>query len=424
MNEQAMQQLLAFLQQQMDASQQSMADLPQRAMQAGATPTSGSGNTVLSPDPVRRKQQENETWRLTFPGPVAQAARLGMTPEALLATRGNDATNQIAQLGGMVGIDPQKMRDTNRAFKQYADFARAQREGTNGVTSEIPASQWEQGANYRVGQSGSGSVAADGTQTITSPYGTASMRPQGAQVAAAPASAQQTPAAPVTAGVSMPDIFGPNPIRSGVQSYVENAPEAFRQAVIPNAPRNTSVAPPTQGSDLRQNVIQGLSFVPNMLLGAGSTMAEGLGSIFGRQFDLPQVNLQSDFFSNLRNTFGGSPDASLQMDANAPFGFRWQQPQTNQSTTAGQQTQPPQQSPYAAQGMTPESRAQMPVTVGANERNPFNPAAPVQPNFFNQIPAYGQGQTTPMTPDQTRNMFLTEEEKKRRQQQQPMLAGR
>lgn len=400
MNEQQMAQLLAFMQQQMQASQQNMADLPQRATQAGAVSTQGSGGTILSPDPVRRVQQSNEAWRERFPNPVENAARLGMTPEALLATRGNDATNQIAQLGGMVGIDPQKQRATNRAFRQYADFARAQREGTNGVTSQIPASEWEQGANYRVGQAGSGSVAANGTRTITSPYGTGSMGPQGAQVAPA---APQTPAAPVTAG--LPGL---------VQSYTENTPEAWREAVIPNAPRNTSVAPPTEGSNLRQDVLQGLNFVPNMLLGAGTTIAEGLGSIFGKQMDLPQVNLQSDFFSNLKNTFGRSPDSRLTQDPNSPVGLSYQVPGQQQTPIAGQASSamPQAPNPYAPKSpdMTPESRAQMPVTVGANERNPFNPAAPVQPNFFNQVPAFGQGQTTPMTPDQIRNLFAPQQE--------------
>jgi hypothetical protein len=96
MNEQQqmMQQLLAFLEKQMQSNQQNMADLPQRAMQAGATPTQGSGGTILSPDPVRRVQQANEAWRERFPNVVENAARVGMTPEALLASRGNDATNR------------------------------------------------------------------------------------------------------------------------------------------------------------------------------------------------------------------------------------------------------------------------------------------------------------------------------------------
>ena len=128
--QQMMQQLLAYLEKQMEGSQQNMADLPQRALQAGATPTQGSGGTILSPDPVRRVQQANEAWRERFPNPVENAARLGMTPEALLASRGNDATNQWAQLGGVVGVDPQKQRDMNRAASQYAAFAKSQREGT------------------------------------------------------------------------------------------------------------------------------------------------------------------------------------------------------------------------------------------------------------------------------------------------------
>jgi hypothetical protein len=421
MNEQAMQQLLAFLQQQMDASQKSMADLPQRAMQAGATPMQGSGGTILSPDPVRRVQQANEAWRERFPNVVEQAARVGMTPEALLASQGNTATNQWAQLGGVPGVDPEKLREMNSNARAYRQFAEAQRTGTNGRILSV-----ESGA---------------GAPTSAAPA-------QPAQPATA------APAAPVTAGVSGLDIFGPNPIRSGVQSYVENAPEAFRQAVIPNAPRNTSVAPPIQGSNLRQDVLQGANFIPNLLLGAGTTITEGLGSIFGKQFDLPSVNMQSDFFSNvgnlLNNPQNGNAVSRLGSDAgNAirtsgsvlperssmrqwlnTFGDQpagptpgFAGPAYQAAPTAGGPVNQ-QASPYLTPGMTPESRAQMPVTVGDNERNPFNPAAPVQPNFFNQIPAYGQGQTTPMTPDQTRNMFLTEEEKKRRQQQQPMLAGR
>lgn len=278
MNEQQMQQLLAFMQQQMQASQQNMADLPQRAMQAGATSTQGSGGTILSPDPVRRVQQANEAWRERFPNVVEQAAGLGMTPEALLASRGNDATNQWAQLGGIVGVDPQKMIEMNRNARAFRQFAEAQRNGTNGRVLSVES----------------------GMTVPTTPA------PQPASPAT-PATAT-----PVTAGLPGLDIFGPNPIRSGVQSYVENAPEAWREAVIPNAPRNTSVAPPIEGSNLRQNVLQGLNFIPNMLLGAGSTIAEGLGSIFGKQVDLPQTNLQSDFFSNLKTVLGGIPayDAS------------------------------------------------------------------------------------------------------------------
>lgn len=398
-----MAQLLAFMQQQMQNSQQNMADLPQRAMQAGATSTQGSGGTILSPDPVRRVQQANEAWRERFPNPVENAARLGMTPEALLASRGNDATNQWAQLGGVAGVDPQKMRDMNRAASQYAAFAKAQREGTNGQVTEITP---------------------------------------GSSLTPAQPSAPAVPQAPATAGVPSGDIFsGAASAAQGIPAMMGNAAssieDAYRQAVIPNAPINTSVAPPVEGSGLRQNVVQGLSFIPNMALAAGSTIAEGLGSIMGNQFDVPQVNLQSDFFSNLKNVFGAPQDSRLGMDANSPVGFSFQgggTPPTPpapgfagaayQATPTAGSIPGQQANPYSAPGMTPESRAQMPTTVGANERNPFNPAAPAQPNFFNQTPGFNQGQTTPMAPDQVRNMFMSEEEKRRRSQNQPMMASR
>jgi hypothetical protein len=297
--QQMMQQLLAYLEKQMEGSQQNMADLPQRALQAGATPTQGSGGTILSPDPVRRVQQANEAWRERFPNPVENAARLGMTPEALLASRGNDATNQWAQLGGVVGVDPQKQRDMNRAASQYAAFAKSQREGTNGVTSEIPSSEYVPGASYRSGQSGTGSVAADGTRTVTSPYGTASMGPQNPQVAAAPA-----PQAPVTAGVPAGDLFGgamatAQQVPAMVGNAVNAAQDWWQQNVIPDAPVNTERAPDTQGSPFRQGALKALNFIPNAILGLGGKVAEAGQALFGNQVDVPDVNFNSDFFSNL-----------------------------------------------------------------------------------------------------------------------------
>jgi hypothetical protein len=437
MNEQQMAQLLAYMQKQMDNSQQNMADLPQRAMQAGATPTIGSKGVVLSPDPVRRIQQGNEAWRERFPNPVENAARLGMTPEALLASRGNDATNQWAQLGGVVGVDPQKQRDMNRAASQYAAFAKSQREGTNGVTSEIPSSEYVPGANYRVGQAGSGSVAADGTRTITSPYGTASMGPQSPQ--GSPASPPQAPPTPATAGVPSGDFFsGAASAAQGIPAMMGNAAssieDAYRQAVMPNVPINTSVAPSVEGSGLRKAVIQGLSFIPNMALGAGSTIYEGAKSIMGNPVDVPQVNLGADFLANLKNVFGAPQDSSLGMDANSPVGFSFQgggtppTPPAPGFAGAAYQATPTaggipgqQANQYAAPGAAPEGSQQKPQTL----TDPNKPAAaPAQPNFFNQTPGFNQGQTTPLTPDQTRNMFMTDEEKRRRSQTQPMMAGR
>lgn len=395
-----MQQLLAFMQQQMQAQQQGMADLPQRAQQAGATPTVGSGGVVLSPDPVRRVQQQNEAWRERFPGVVEQAARLGMTPEALQASRGMDAMGQWAMLGGVPGVDPAKLRETMNNARAYREAAAANRNGTNGRVTEItPAS------------------------SVVTPS-----QPNQAS------SPNQAPAAPVTAGapaVPALDIF--TGAGNAVADYSQNAPQAWRQYALGNAPVNPSTAGPIEGSNLRQDILQGLNFVPNMLLGAAGTVGEGLASLFGSPRDIPDVNLQSDFFSNLKNSLRGvlSPTTALgrwanetapNQPANAPV-----MPSVQQSTTSGSAQSSSQTSPYMAPGMTPESRAQMPVTVGPNERNPFNPPAatqPAGPNFFNQVPGFGQGQTTPMTPEQTRNMFLTEEERKRRQTNQPMIAGR
>jgi hypothetical protein len=404
MNEQQMAQLLAYLQQQMESSQQNMADLPQRAMQAGATPTQGSGGTILSPDPVQRVRQANEAWRERFPLPVEAAGRVGMTPEGFLANQGNTATNQLAQLGFMAGIDPQKVIEANQARKQYSDFAKAQREGTNGVTSQIPASEYAPGVNYRVGQAGSGSVAADGTRTITSPYGTASMRPQGgAPVAQA---APQPPAAPATAGapaIPVGDIF--SGVGNAIATAVQNAPQAWRDYALPGVPANPSTAAPIQGSGLRQDVLQGLNFIPNVLLGAAGTVGEGLSSLFGSPRDIPDVNLQSDFFSNLKNSLRGvlSPTTAL---------GRW----ANETAPANPALNPqpsPQANPPAVPGMAPENRQQQGTA-----------AQPAAVNFFNQTPGFNQGQTTPLTQDQTRNMFMTEEEKRRRSQTQPMMAGR
>jgi hypothetical protein len=295
------------------------------------------------------------------------------------------------------------MRDMNRASSQYAAFAKAQREGTNGQVTEITP---------------------------------------GSSLTPAQPSAPTAPQAPATAGVPSGDIFsGAASAAQGIPAMMGNAAssmeDAYRQAVIPNAPINTSVAPSVEGSGLRRGVIQGLSFIPNMLLGAGSTLAEAGGSIMGNQFDVPQVNLEADFLSNLKNVFGVPQDSRLGMDANSPVGFSFQgggtppTPPAPGFAGAAYQATPTaggipgqQANQYTAPGMTPESRQQMPTTVGAGERNPFNPAAPAQPNFFNQTPGFNQGQTTPLTQDQTRNMFMTEEEKRRRSQTQPMMASR
>lgn len=405
MNDQQLQQFLAFLQQQMTAQQQAMADLPQRAQQAGATSTTGSGGVILSPDPVRRVQQANEVWRETFPGPVEQARRLGITPEALLASRGNDATNQWAQLGGVVGVDPQKQREMNRAFKQYADFARAQREGTNGQVTEItPAS---------------------------------SITPQ-----------QPTqPAAPSTP-MSGLDIFGSG-VASGLGSAARGAgsligdyaravtsgsPEIANAwqsvALNPNTPRAGGAAPSNltteQGgwSPLISAFLQAGNAIPNWILGASGTLTE---AFTGK--DVAPINMQADAWTNYQNMSRGGvtntpnpqPSASPQMPAN-PAWAPDMTPDVVPSKSGSTKINP--FIDYNAPGMTPESRAQMGTTVGANERNAFVPNQPAQPNFFNQVPAFGQGQLTPMTPAQAQNMFMTEEERKRRQQQQPMMAGR
>jgi hypothetical protein len=243
---------------------------------------------------------------------------------------------------------------------------------------------------------------------------------------------------PTTAGVpSVPvgDIF--SGAGNAIANAAQSATDAYRNAVMPNAPVNTTLAPPVEGSGLRRGVIQGLSFIPNMLLGAGSTIAEMGNSIFGNQVDIPGVNLEADFMSNLKNVFGASQDSRLVQDPNSPVGLSFQAPQrpiapgyagsAYQAGTTSGSTPSPQANPYMAPGMSPESRQQGAATVGPNERNPFNPPAAMQPagpNFFNQVPGFGQGQTTPMTPEQTRNMFLTEEERRRRQTNQPMFAGR
>ena len=404
MNEQQMQQLLAFMQQQMQAQQQGMADLPQRAQQAGATPTVGSGGVVLSPDPVRRVQQQNEAWRERFPGVVEQAARLGMTPEALQASRGMDAMGQWAMLGGVPGVDPAKLRETMNNARAYREAAAANRNGTNGRVTEItPAS----------------SVVTPSQPNQTS-------------------SPNQAPAAPVTAGVpSIPvgDVF--SGAGSAVSDYAQNAPQAWREMAIPNAPVNTSVAPPIEGSDLRQNILQGLNFVPNMLLGAGSTIAEGLGSLFGKQVDLPSVNLQSDIFSNLKNVLGGVPsyDASrggFQNETAAEAGLRRAEEARQQSTASsqllGEGAFDSVSGPYQDEqrSVLLQNRMDRNANPAGYLGAPSQPAPALQlsqPNAAPQTPIAFQGNVTPasLLPQ---NMFMTEEERKRRQTNQPMIAGR
>jgi hypothetical protein len=423
MNDQQMQQFLGYLQQQMQNQQQQMADLPQRALQAGATPTQGSGGTILSPDPVQRVRQANQAWRERFPLPVEAAGRVGMTPEGFLANQGNTATNQLAQLGFMAGIDPQKVIEANQARKQYSDFAKAQREGTNGVTSQIPASEYAPGVNYRVGQAGSGSVAADGTRTITSPYGTASMGPQGgAQVAQA---APQAPAAPVTAGtptIPVGDIF------SGAASAVAQVPTAignavnsaqnwWKENVLPNAQPATSVAPPIEGSSLRQNVLQGLNFIPNLLTAGSAKLAEGLGSIFGEQIDLPGVNFQSDVFSNVKNILennAGNDAERARLSANRQLGN-----EGAYDSVAGP-NQDEQRNALLQNRI--ERNANPGVYLGVPNQ-PMPALQLSQPNATPQAPIAFQGNVTPasLLPQ---NMFMTEEERKRRQTNQPMFAGR
>lgn len=418
MNDQQLQQFLAFLQQQMTAQQQAMADLPQRAQQAGATSTTGSGGVILSPDPVRRVQQANEVWRETFPGPVEQARRLGITPEALLASRGNDATNQWAQLGGVVGVDPQKQREMNRAFKQYADFARAQREGTNGQVTEItPAS----------------SITP---QQPTQPAATAAAAPS------TPMSGLDIFGSGVASGLGSAARGAGSLIGDYARGVTSGSPEIANAwqsvALNPNTPRAGGAAPSNltteQGgwSPLISAFLQAGNAIPNWILGASGTATE---AITGK--DVAPVNMQADAWTNYQNMLNGGvtdtpnpqPSASPQIDGTPsvvpsksgstnvyPFPFI---PSKSGSTKVNPFID------YNAPGMTPESRAQMPVTVGANERNAFVPNQPAQPNFFNQVPAFGQGQLTPMTPAQAQNMFMPDEERKRRQQQQqPMMAGR
>lgn len=120
---------------QQQAADQKLAMLKQLSTtsnQANSVPQIGMDGSVMSPDPVQRVREQNDAWRERFPNTPEAAARVGMTPETFLASQGNTATNQWAQLGGVLGVDPQKQMAANRGASAYRAAAEASRSGTNG----------------------------------------------------------------------------------------------------------------------------------------------------------------------------------------------------------------------------------------------------------------------------------------------------
>lgn len=160
---------------QFDARMNMFADLPQRDQQARGTSTTGSGGVILSPDPVRRVQQNKQARRETFPTPAEAAKSAGMTQAGFNALRGGDAHNQAAQLGFVTGVTPQEQFAANMAVGRYRDFAKGQREGTNVKEVQIPATEWSKDLSFRVGKEGAGTIGANGLPQMSGRYGTASM---------------------------------------------------------------------------------------------------------------------------------------------------------------------------------------------------------------------------------------------------------
>lgn len=122
-----------------EADQAMMPRLAQTQQQIHTTPTIGSNGTVLSPDPVQREVQANQAWAAKFPN------RPQLTPEARLASQGNNATNQWAQLGGVEGVDPQKLHEMNQAAMAGRSFHEAQVSGKP-MSRMIPAGSAEEQA--------------------------------------------------------------------------------------------------------------------------------------------------------------------------------------------------------------------------------------------------------------------------------------
>jgi hypothetical protein len=75
-----------------------------------------------------RDLQAGKSHAPAAPTPAAQRPSTTPPVAAVLASRGNDAMNQWAQLGGVVGVEPEEMQDANKA--------RSQRQVANGGRSQ------------------------------------------------------------------------------------------------------------------------------------------------------------------------------------------------------------------------------------------------------------------------------------------------
>jgi hypothetical protein len=80
---------------------------PERVYQAAAQAS----------DPVRFAQEQYTARQASDPwGPGGQFEKSPrLSPAAALASQGNNATNQWAQLGGVQGIDPEELKRLNAA---------------------------------------------------------------------------------------------------------------------------------------------------------------------------------------------------------------------------------------------------------------------------------------------------------------------
>jgi hypothetical protein len=273
--------------QQNQAKLQAMPQMVQAAQAISRPATMGSNGTVLSSDPVQREQQAADTWAKKFPGVEAQAARLGMTPEALQASRGNDAMNQWGQAGAVRGLDPVKLREMNQYVRSARAYGEAQRSGQP-MSQVVPNAPIPQGEMFpdertydsegrltsRKGQYGEMQVSHGSENENTPPHPLANIPAEGYIVNAAE---------PVNAEGMFPDV---------------------KSAVIGDAPRTATTAPSTQGSPLVRGISNVANALPNTMLAAGSTMAETLGGLLGNPFDAADINFGGSWMDNLKQPGG------------------------------------------------------------------------------------------------------------------------
>ena len=269
-----------------DQQQQTLPRLAQTQQQAQSTPTIGSGGTVLSPDPVERQRQGNQVWDMQFNAPK-------LTNEAKLASQGPNATNQWGVAGGVQGVDPAELtrlntyRDNmtrsqgayNRAREGISDPTASRQAGMSAISRRIkPGSREEKALIAQFG----------GVDRSTTPGG--AFNPNAAVMKAEAVKPVANPNVPSfnEPVKTVPGAVPENAYQAGVGQYLRGDPDPQAQ--------------PTQktmgGTGLWQDVKQGLSFIPNVILGAAATTGEAIG---GK--DIAPVNLQASPWANFQNMF-------------------------------------------------------------------------------------------------------------------------